>query len=101
MHLPFKKQWRILKAAPVGRRFRQRYESRRKAGRSTLAKVLFLAAGFVLFAAGIVLLPLPGPGLIVMLIGAALMAEESYFAAWALDWVEVRLRRLWGAVRRS
>jgi hypothetical protein len=46
--------------------------------------------------AGLVLLPLPGPGLLVITAGVLLMAEESHAAARALDWLEVKARRLAG-----
>ena len=87
-------QWRHLKQAPPGTRFRHRYKIQQKAGRSAIAKPFYLGGGIVVFVIGIVLLPAPGPGFIFVLIGAALMAEESYYAASALDWLELRVRHL-------
>ncbi len=59
-------------------------------------------------AAGLFFLPAPGPGFLILFAGAALLAEESLTAARALDWTEVRLRRLakwgrraWRAARRT
>jgi hypothetical protein len=45
-------------------------------------------------AAGIIFLPAPGPGTIIFFIGASLIAQESFLAARALDWTELRLRKL-------
>jgi hypothetical protein len=47
------------------------------------------------------MMPLPGPGWPIVLLGAALLARESSRAARALDWLEVRFRRLlsWGVCR--
>ena len=95
MLVNLKRQWRTLREAPPGTRFKRRYERRQKTGRSGLAKPLYLGAGVVIFLAGLVLLPAPGPGLIVVAIGATLMAQESYFVAWTLDWLELRARAMW------
>ncbi|HEY3074490.1 MAG TPA: PGPGW domain-containing protein [Burkholderiales bacterium] len=40
------------------------------------------------------LLPLPGPGLLVIAAGVLLMAEESHVTARALDWLEIQARKL-------
>jgi hypothetical protein len=36
----------------------------------------------------------PGPGILVLFVGAGLLAEQSLITARALDWTEIRLRRL-------
>jgi hypothetical protein len=41
-----------------------------------------------------VLLVLPGPGLLVGAIGAALLAGESKIVARGLDWLDLRVTRL-------
>ena len=43
--------------------------------------------------AGVAFLPLPGPGLLIIAVGALLMAEVSLSAARALDWLELKARR--------
>jgi hypothetical protein len=53
-----------------------------------------LVAGVLLMAAGIFLMPAPGPGFIVVLLGGALLSEESMFVARALDRMEVWVRKL-------
>jgi hypothetical protein len=44
---------------------------------------------------GIAMMPLPGPGFPIVLVGAALLARESSRAARALDWLEVKIRSVW------
>jgi hypothetical protein len=48
---------------------------------------------------GFILLFVPGPGLLLIAVGAALLARESLAVARALDWLEVRGRRLARRVR--
>jgi hypothetical protein len=92
-----KKGWRELKQGPPGRRFRERYErGRGGAGGSALRKWGLIGRGALLVLAGIVLLPLPGPGLPVIAAGMLLVAEESHTTAHALDWLEMKARRLVG-----
>ena len=87
--------WRELRRSEPGRRFRDRYERRRRHGRHSGArKWSVIVAGALIVLAGIVLLPLPGPGMLVVAAGALLMAEESRAMAAALDSLELRLRRL-------
>jgi uncharacterized protein (TIGR02611 family) len=92
--------WRQLRRARPGERFRQQYERSRAAGRSTLRKVVFLGGGAAVLAAGIFFLPAPGPGILIVLVGAGMIAQESRTAARALDWAELRLRALAGAARQ-
>ncbi|HUP95255.1 MAG TPA: PGPGW domain-containing protein [Burkholderiales bacterium] len=88
-----KRQWRDLAAARPGNRFQQRYARRQQARRSRFSGPLTITAGVLIALCGLVLLPAPGPGMIVVLIGASLIAEESRAAARALDWSEVHARR--------
>ena len=83
-----------------GRRFTERYERRQRSGRNT-RKALKIAIGCLLLLLGILLLGMPGPGLLVLLLGAGLIAEQSYVAARALDKAEVRARRLGASALRS
>lgn len=93
-------QWSDLRAGRPGRRFRQRYCMRQRRGRSTFAKPLALTGGLFLLLLGLALLPAPGPGFIVVLVGAALLAEESYWAAKVLDVIEAKAWRIVGVTRR-
>ena len=90
------KAWEELKRGEPGRRFLSRYERNEHAPAGALHKWSLIALGIVLILAGIVFLPLPGPGMLIIAAGAFLMAERSRSAARALDWMEVRVRRLVG-----
>jgi len=89
-----KRQWCDLKKGRPGQRFQERYEQnkRKRADASPLRRWLQPVAGVVLFAAGIVFCIIPGPGLPLLLPGAALLAERSRAMARALDWSEVKVR---------
>jgi len=88
------KVWQELKRGRPGHRFQSRYERNQHARAGAVRKWSLIALGAVLILAGIVFLPLPGPGMLIIAAGAFLMAERSRAAARALDWVEVKVRRL-------
>jgi len=97
-----KQTWRRIKAAKPGQRFQQEFRRHRGAGRSPIQKILLIGVGLLFMAAGLVLFVIPGPGLVFFFIGAFLIAQQSLLAARALDWSEVRLRKLlaWSFGRR-
>jgi uncharacterized membrane protein YbaN (DUF454 family) len=88
-----KNRWQELAHEPPGHRFQNRYRKKKQEGSSRL-RMLWLIAGFVLMAAGLVLLVIPGPGSVLLIIGAAFLAEESQVAARILDRLELKLRKL-------
>lgn len=75
-------------------RFETRYRRRRAPGSSRIRKWTLIALGSVVVLLGLILLPLPGPGFLVVAAGGALMAEESLAAARLLDRAEAFLRGL-------
>ena len=87
-------QWRDLACGRPGTRFRQRWRGREQRRRSYFAKPLYMAAGFFVFLVGLVMLPAPGPGCLVVFAGAAMIAEESFWMATVLDRIELKGRRL-------
>ena len=90
-------KWRGFARAKPGRRFQNRYD--RLHSESGLGhKLLVIGAGVILILAGVVLLVVPGPGIIVAAIGGMMLAEESKTAARALDWLETRLRAIFARV---
>lgn len=84
--------WRALKSAPAGARFEQRYR-RYSASGGPLRRWLRLLLGVLVCLAGVVFLAIPGPGLLILLVGALLIAEQSLWMARLLDRLELRLRR--------
>ena len=90
-----KTRWRELRSGEPGRRFRARYERRHSRRRHAGGhKWSLIVAGTLILLAGIVLLPLPGPGMLVVALGALLIAEESLTVAKLLDALELRGRAL-------
>jgi len=69
----------------------RREETVEQAKRHLLVRLARDAAGFVLCGVGIALLVLPGPGLVVLAAGLALLAQDVPFARRLLDRVRDRL----------
>ena len=97
-----KRQWRKFRSGWPGHRFQNRYEQSRKTRSSERWFVRFLkpAVGLILLAGGVVLCFIPGPGLPLVVIGAGLLADESRPVARAMDWLEIRGRKLLVWARR-
>jgi UPF0716 family protein affecting phage T7 exclusion len=88
-----KQSWQRFKAGLPGRRFQQQFRLRQRLRSGAARKALLMAAGVLIAAAGIFLLFVPGPGIIILLIGAVLIAQQSSLAARAFDRIEIGLRR--------
>lgn len=86
------------KEATPGRRFQQLRECRTR--QCEPCRPGMIVFGGLLCAVGMVLLVLPGPGILLIVIGLALIARESLIVARALDSVEISMRRSWKKVRR-
>ncbi len=86
-------QWRAFAAMRCGRRFQQRNRARRERKAGLVRKTLVISLGVIIILAGIAMLVLPGPGILTMIIGAALIAEESVFAARLLDRADLWITR--------
>jgi uncharacterized protein (TIGR02611 family) len=86
--------WRPLKAAKPGKRFQAFHDARKAQRKGRPWHFLFIAAGLSLVVVGIILLPAPGPGWLVIFAGLGLLAQESARMARALDAIEVRVRRV-------
>jgi uncharacterized protein (TIGR02611 family) len=88
-------------SARPGMRFQERFRRRQRQGHKPVTKFFSIVVGSVLVMTGVVLIPMPGPGFLVVLPGAALIAEESYFAARLFDGIELKGRHAGGAATRS
>jgi hypothetical protein len=86
--------WLELQAAEPGRRFRDRYRRRTNEKKGGVRKPLIMAAGIGLITVGLVGMVAPGPGVIGIALGAALVAQESYAAATLLDELELQGRKM-------
>jgi hypothetical protein len=90
-----KESWREFKEASPGRRFVDSYERRQQGGHGGLGKAVSIVLGSALIVAGVIGLVAPGPGLLGLAFGAALIAREFRWAARWLDALELKLRA-WG-----
>lgn len=94
-----KARWRRLKAGEPGARFQRQYRENRETRKSGLQRWGSLAAGVGLIVVGVVALFVPGPGILFIAAGGAVLARESLAVARALDWLEVRGKRLAARMR--
>ena len=95
-------RWRQFAAAPPGQRFQAHFDRRQRTRpRGLHQKILTIGGGVLIMGAGLFFLLAPGPGVLIVLIGALLVAEESRTVARRLDGADLRLRRLaaWAAAR--
>jgi hypothetical protein len=90
-------EWRRFRADSPGERFCNHHQRAKQAPKAK--RVVRLLIGIVLVAAGIVLCFIPGPGLLVMVFGFALLSGMLPSVARTLDRVEVWLRRRLGRTR--
>jgi uncharacterized protein (TIGR02611 family) len=90
-----KEDWRRLKESKPGHRFKDHYHQRQqsRSGRFSLRAVFIMGLGILVLLGGVIAVPLPGPGLLIILLGLRMFAGESKLIASFLDWVEVRLIR--------
>lgn len=91
------KEWKGFVKAPAGERF-QRLHGECERG-TTGGSVLRWAAGLVAIVAGLVMIFTPGPGLLTIAFGAALIARESLPVARRCDGLEIRMRGAWRRFR--
>ena len=90
----------IVHATP-GRRFQERYRRKAQTERGRMARCAAVLAGIGLTIVGLFFLAVPGPGIPILAVGLALIAQESAFTARLLDRTEIRLRRWWRRLRRQ
>jgi hypothetical protein len=91
-----KESWRTFQSAPPGRRFVKLHDAR--AGGPP--PIVFYVIGALLLVGGVVLLLIPGPGLLLIAFGGALIARQSLWLAKRLDRLE-RVFRGWARKTRT
>ena len=82
-----------------GRRFQERYRRMHAEKGSAWKRCGLFCAGIVLTLVGVFFLAVPGPGIPILVVGLALIAQESVTLARWLDRTELRLRRWWKKLR--
>lgn len=98
MFRQFRSLSREFRLAPCGERFQRLYYRREARQSGAVARSFFLGTGLAIMALGLLLMPAPGPGTAVLIIGAAIAAQESMRVARLMDWCESRLA---DAVKRA
>ncbi|HYE59197.1 MAG TPA: PGPGW domain-containing protein [Rhodothermales bacterium] len=88
-----KQHWHAFQQIPPGERFQARYRERRQEGGSPVRRYASTLGGVVLVLVGLLLLPAPGPGMLVLVPGAVLLAQGSRRAARVLDALDLRRQR--------
>jgi uncharacterized protein (TIGR02611 family) len=91
---PHPKLWAVppdVRPHPIIQRLQARRE--RHLARGRFYRVVFAVAGFTVLAAGLAMLVLPGPGLVVIVIGLALLALEFAWAERMLERAVDRMER--------
>ena len=83
-------EWRTFRGDEPGQRFENHYDRMRQGSR--VGAIARMGAGVILLLAGIAMLFIPGPGILVMLFGFGLLGGESKTIARAMDRVEPALR---------
>lgn len=87
--------WQHIKRGRPGRRFQDHHESMHLARRGVRRRIQSTLIALLLIAAGVALGFVPGiPGVILVFLGAAFISAQSRAVARALDWVEMRIRRM-------
>ena len=89
---------RFVHALP-GRRFQERYRRKQREEGSAWKRCAFVIGGIALTLVGIFFMAVPGPGIPILAVGLALIAQESAVMARLLDRAEIRLRRWWKRLR--
>jgi uncharacterized protein (TIGR02611 family) len=96
-----KQHWQEFKESKPGQRFKDRYRRRRQDEQGhIILRIFLIALGAVIAVGSLILAPLPGPGWATVFIGLMILAGELLPAARFLDWLELRLRKLWQFTRQ-
>ncbi|MBB5036829.1 hypothetical protein [Prosthecobacter dejongeii] len=87
--------WQDFKKSQPGERFEDFYRQRQADRSSSFPwkRILYVFLGIILSMGGVVLLGMPGPGLLVIALGLALVAGESLTLAKGMDKLELQLRK--------
>lgn len=88
-----KKRWKDFEKASPGERFERMHRGRKESG-LPLGRIAMVIAGVALIVGGVVLLAIPGPGILVIAFGGALLAQQFLWVARGLDRLELLLRKL-------
>ncbi len=63
---------------------------------SLIKRIVVTTVGGALLCVGVVLLVIPGPGILLILAGLAVLSTEYPWAKSAMDWIKARVQRARG-----
>src|SRR5262245_42797589 len=91
----FRRIWQHFRTARPGQGFQSLYRDRQtqRSGKYSPQFIVGVVGSVVLMILGLVLVPAPGPGWVIVALGCALLAREFLVVARILDAIEVKLRR--------
>ena len=93
------RSWGRFVQGEPGHRFHERYQRKQREKGSAWKRCALVCCGAVLTLVGLFFMAVPGPGIPILLVGLALIAQESAVTARFLDRAELRLRRWWKRLR--
>lgn len=96
-----RREWRTFRSERVGTRFQRIHRRRAARPSSRPMRIAVMLAGAILVVVGLVMIMLPGPGLLTMLVGVALIAGESLTVARLFDRANLALERRLARMRRT
>ena len=82
--------------APIGR-FMKRWRAiiERRPWLNVVYKVLITVIGGLVVVIGLILVPLPGPGWLIVFIGMTILGSEYHWARRLTSWLRMQLARFW------
>lgn len=83
-------------AQPIGR-FMRRWRGMiaRRPWLNMLYKIIITTLGVVIVIVGLILVPLPGPGWLIVFIGLTVLGSEYHWARRLTGWLRMQLARFW------
>jgi hypothetical protein len=89
-----KRSWHHFKSSKPGDRFQVRYYYRKQRGHGRFSRIFNIVVGSMLVIVSAFFGWAPGPGVVTLVLGLAMVGGEFLPVAVFLDWAEVRLRKL-------
>ena len=87
-----KDRLRRFEQSEPGHRFQDQHAERQEPHSSAFGRALRLGAAVVVIVVGIIAMPAPGPGTLIVALGLVMLAHESLAVAKLLDAAELKLR---------
>lgn len=100
MFKELRKTWHHFRDAEPGTRFLLHHRRHKSRKRGKAVAIGYMLLGVALVGVGIFGLVVPGPGLLGIALGVAVLAQESAKASKLLDRIEVWIRKQVGAFKR-